>query len=115
VATSPCTCKRGLMRRPLPWLLPLLLLTGCARLDAIPYAPPQTAATWLTIQPYAAIKIGALEMILVQPSTTFFVDLLDVLAGGVGSHFSRIRQGRRSRAWWGVGVHRLNCRRISTT
>jgi len=38
------------MRRPLPWLLSMLLLTGCARLDAIPAAPLQTAATWLTIQ-----------------------------------------------------------------
>ena len=54
------------MRRSLPWLLPLLLLTGCARLDAIPYTPPQTAATWLTIQPYAVIKIGALEIIVAR-------------------------------------------------
>ena len=27
-------------------------------------SPPQTAATWLTIQPNAAIKIGALEIIV---------------------------------------------------
>jgi len=44
------------MRRPLPWLLPILLPTGCPRLDAIPASPPQTAATWLTIQPVAAIR-----------------------------------------------------------
>jgi len=44
------------MRRSLPWLLALLLLTGCARLDAIPAAPPPTAVTWLTIQPVAAIR-----------------------------------------------------------
>ena len=44
------------MRRLLLWLLPLLLLTGCARLDAIPASPPQTATTWLTIQPHAAIR-----------------------------------------------------------
>ena len=72
------------MRRSFPWLLIILLLSGCARLDAIPYTPPQTAATWLTIQPYAAIKIGALEIILVQPSTTFFVYLLGLLAIGAG-------------------------------
>ena len=92
------------MKRKYPWLLPLLLLTGCARLDAIPYTPPQTAATWLTIQPYAAIRIGALEMILVQPSTTFFVYLLGVLAIGAGLYFFRIRQGQRSRVWWGVAL-----------
>jgi hypothetical protein len=92
------------MRRSLPWLLPILLLAGCARLDAIPAAPPQTAATWLTIQPYAAIQLGAQEIILVQPSTTFFVYLLGVLAIGVGLHFFRIRDGQRSRGWWGVAL-----------
>ena len=71
------------------------------RLDAIPAAPPQTAATWLTIQPVTAIQIGALEMILVQPSTTFFVYLLGVLAVGAGFHFFRIRDGQQSRIWWG--------------
>jgi hypothetical protein len=92
------------MRRFLPWLLLLLLLTGCTRLDAIPAAPPQTAATWLTTQPYAAIRIGAQEIILVQPSTTAFVYLLGVLAIGVGLHFFRIRNGQRSRVWWGIAL-----------
>ena len=92
------------MRRALLWLLPILLLTGCARLDAIPAAPPQTAATWLTIQPFAAIRIGSQEMILVQPSTTFFVYLLGVLAVGAGITFFRIREGQRSRVWWGIAL-----------
>ena len=92
------------MRRSLPWLLTILLLSGCARLDAIPYTPPQTAATWLMIQPYAAIKIGALEIILVQPSTTVFVYLLGVVAIGAGLNFFRIRQGQRSRPWWGIAL-----------
>ena len=47
--------------------------------DAISYTRPQNAAAWLTIQPYAAIKIGSHEIILVQPSTTFFVYILRVL------------------------------------
>jgi hypothetical protein len=41
----PSTWKRDFMKRPFPWLLPLLLLTGCA-------------AAWPTIQPYTAIKIA---------------------------------------------------------
>jgi len=94
----------GLMRCFLPLLLAMLLLTGCARLDAIPASPPQTAATWLTIQPHAAIKIGALEIILIQPSTSFFVYLLGVLAIGAGLHFFRIRDGQRSRVWWGIAL-----------
>jgi hypothetical protein len=92
------------MRQFWPCLLTMLLLSGCARLDAIPYAPPQTAATWLAIQPYAAIKIGALEIILIQPSTTFFVYLLGLLAIGAGLYFFRIRQGQKSRLWWGIAL-----------
>jgi len=57
------------MRRSFPWLVPLLLLTGCARLDAIPAAPPQTAASWLTIRPVAALKIGSQEIILEHRSS----------------------------------------------
>ena len=81
------------MRRSLLWLLPILLLTGCTRLDAIP-CPPQTAATWLTIQPFAAMRIRALEIILVQPSTTAFVYFLGMLTIGVGLYFLRIRHGQ---------------------
>ena len=59
------------MRRSLPWLLPLLLLTGCTRPGCDPAVAPQTtaagaAATWLTIQPYAAIKIASQEIIVAK-------------------------------------------------
>jgi hypothetical protein len=53
------------MRRSLLWLLPILL-TGCTRLDVIAVAPQQTMATWITIQPLAVIKIGALEIIVAK-------------------------------------------------
>ena len=92
------------MRRPIPWLLTIPLLAGCTSLDAIPFAPPQTAASWLTIQPFATITIAAREIILVQPSTTFFVYLLGVVAIGVGLYFFRIRDGQRSRLWWGIAL-----------
>ena len=92
------------MKRSLPWLLTILLLSGCARLDAIPYTPPQTAATWLTIQPHATIRVAAREIILVQPTTTFFVYLLGVVANGAGLYFFRIRQDQKLRLWWGIAL-----------
>jgi len=85
------------MRRPIPWLLTLPLLAGCTSLDKIPSDPSQTTATWLTIQPFARITIASQEIILVQPSTTFFVYLLGVVAIGAGLYFFRIRAGQRSR------------------
>ena len=52
------------MRRSFPWLLFLLLLTGCTRLDVIPDSPLQITAAWHTIQPYAAIRIGPIPDLL---------------------------------------------------
>ena len=92
------------MRRPIPWLLTLPLLAGCTSLDKIPSDPSQTTATWLTIQPFARITIASQEIILVQPSTTFFVYLLGVVAIGAGLYFFRIRAGHRSRLWWGIAL-----------
>jgi hypothetical protein len=60
------------MHRSFPWLLPDLLLTDCTLLDAIAVAPPQTAAAWYTIQPYAAIKIAALEIIVAKKGYSCF-------------------------------------------
>ena len=93
------------MRRvPLWVILGLLLLSGCGRLDAIPYHPRHTAETWLTIQPFVSIKVGSGDIILVQPSSTVLVYLLGLVAIGVGLYVWRIRDNQRSRIWWGIAL-----------
>lgn len=92
------------MKRIIPLLALLFLLTACGRLDTIPYAPPQTPETWLQIQPYTEIQFGAQTVIFVQPSTTFFVYLLGILTIGIGLYFLRIRDGQQSRLWWGIAL-----------
>jgi len=92
------------MKRLLPLLLPLFLLTSCGRLDTIPYSPPQTPETWLQIQPYTEIQFGGQTIIFVQPSTTFFVYLLGILTIGIGFYFLKIRDGQQSRLWWGIAL-----------
>ena len=64
------------MRRTLIAFTSLLFLNACGRLDSIPTSPPQTPQSWLTIQPYLAFKIGLLEGIIIQPSTSIIVYLL---------------------------------------
>jgi hypothetical protein len=92
------------MKRLLPLLALLLALTACGRLDSIPYNPPQTAETWLQIQPYAQFQLGGQTVILMQPSTTAIVYLLGLLTIGIGIYFLRIRGTDRSRLWWGISL-----------
>jgi len=87
----------------IPFLF-LLALSGCGRLDAIPYAPAQTAETWLQIQPFVNLKLGAKNMIVVQPSTSIIVYLLGFLTIAAGLYFLKSRQGQRSRLWWGIAL-----------
>ncbi|NTW13186.1 MAG: hypothetical protein HGA30_07745 [Anaerolineales bacterium] len=82
----------------------VLFLSSCGRLDMIPYSPAQTPETWLQIQPYAEFKVGSQNIILVQPSTSIIVYLLGVITIAVGVYFFRIRNGQRSRLWWGIAL-----------
>ncbi|MCX6078206.1 MAG: hypothetical protein NTW32_01615 [Chloroflexi bacterium] len=82
----------------------LFAFSACGRFESIPYDPPQTPGSWLTIQPYTEFKLGSQNIILVQPSTTFFVYLLGLLTIGLGVYFLRIRAGQRSRLWWGIAM-----------
>ena len=85
-------------------LIVILNISACARLDSIPYTPAQTPETWLQIQPYTQIVFGSQTVIFVQPSTSIIVYLLGILTIGVGIYFLRIRNGQRSRLWWGVAL-----------
>ena len=91
------------MKRIFPLLIPLLL-TACGQLDTIPYSPPHTPESWLQMQPYATLKLGASQVILVQPSSTFFVYLLGLVAIAAGLRFLRLRQGQQTRLWWGIAL-----------
>jgi hypothetical protein len=85
-------------------LLLLLALTGCGRIDTISYAPAQTPETWLQIQPFVEMKLGAQRIIVIQPSTSIIVYLLGFITIAAGLYFFRIRDGQRSRLWWGIAL-----------
>ena len=74
----------GMKRHIFFWLALILLLTGCGQLETIPYSPPQTPDSWLTIQPYARLNLLGHEVILVQPMSTPFVYALGLLAIAIG-------------------------------
>jgi len=86
----------------LSWLL--LLLSGCGRLESIPTQPPQTPTDWLASQPYATLTVGERTIHLMQPTSTFFVYALGLVAIGIGLHAWRRWRGQRARRWWGVAL-----------
>lgn len=90
--------------RGLPALALGLLLAGCRQLESIPYTPPQTPESWLTIQPHVQFVIRSRTVVLVQPTTTAMVYALGVLGICVGASVLRLRARQRSRLWWGAAL-----------
>ena len=84
--------------------LAVLFLSGCRRLDTIPYSPAVTPAEFLRSAPWLRVHLGPLDFILSQPTSTvivYFVGLFAIYAGG------RLIQSRgiqRSRLYWGIGL-----------
>lgn len=94
----------GWLKKTIIWLSLALILTGCGRLDSIPYSPTQTPESWLMIQPYAEFPFGTSVIRLVQPSTSAIVYFLGLLTIGAGLYFLHIQGGQRSRRWWGIAL-----------
>lgn len=82
----------------------LFVLSGCSGLGSIPYYPEQTPESWLQIQPFMDLKIGGIEFVLIQPSSTIFVYTLGILTIFIGLYFFRIKDNEQSRKWWGIAL-----------
>jgi len=92
------------MKRASLWILCLLTISGCNSLGSIPYTPTITPEEWLKVQPFTTLSIRETDLILVQPSSTFFVYLLGLVTMGAGLYALRIRAGQQSRVWWGIAL-----------
>ena len=81
------------------------VISGFSRLESIRYSNPElTPENWCEIQPCMKVKITSREIILTQPTSTFFVYLLGILTIGVGIYFFWIRGSELSRLWWGISL-----------
>jgi hypothetical protein len=82
-----------------------MLSSGFNRLDTIQSTEPElTPENWCEVQPCRTIKLGSREIILTQPSSTFFVYVLGILTVGVGVHFWQVREDEASRLWWSLSL-----------
>ena len=77
---------------------------GCGRLGEIPYIPETTPEQWLSSHPHINISIGSLNFILMEPTSTFLVYLLGVIAIVIGVYLIRIHGDQKTRIWWGIAL-----------
>ncbi len=84
--------------------LVLIVLTFYSNLDQILYSPRITPKEWCEIQPCVELNILGYNIIIVQPSSTFFVYLLGIITIYIGLYFIRNRDNQESRLWWGIAL-----------
>lgn len=81
------------------------LMSGFSRLGTIRDSDPEmTPEKWCEVQPCVKLQIASREIILTQPTSTFFVYSLGVLTIGAGFYLLLIRGSEISRLLWGISL-----------
>lgn len=80
------------------------LFSRFKRLQSIQSDPALSPETWWHVQPGRTISVFSREVLLTQPSSTFFVYLLGLQTIGVGGYFWYTRGHEISRLWWGISL-----------
>ena len=86
------------------FLLVLIVLLFWNQLDKILFFPTITPEEWCTSQPCIELEFFSLKMILVQPSSTFFVYLLGFVTMAIGIYLMRINKNQKFISWWGIAL-----------
>jgi len=74
------------------------------QLDRILYIPINTPEIWCETQPCIELDFGLFSVILVQPTSTFFVYLLGVITIALGVYFLRASKSNKFVYWWGIAL-----------
>lgn len=85
-------------------LLVLILLLYYNQLDRILYFPAITPLEWCVSQPCVEFDFFSIELILVQPSSTFIVYFLGFLTIVFGAYLITIRKNQKFISWWGIAL-----------
>ena len=93
------------MNQPLLLAITRAISSAFNRLKSIRYTDPKlTPENWCEFQPCVTLRLASRDIILTQPSSTFFVYLLGILTIGVGLSFWWLRGDQVSRLWWGISL-----------
>ncbi len=78
---------------------------GFRRLESIRHTDSElTPANWCEMQPCAKVRFASREILLTQPTSTFFVYALGLITIVAGLYFLKIRGSELSRLWWGLSL-----------
>jgi hypothetical protein len=93
------------MNQPFLFAVTTAISSAFNRLKSIRCTDPKlTPENWCEFQPCVTIKLASKDVILTQPSSTFFVYFLGILTIGVGLYFWWLRGDQVSRLWWGISL-----------
>jgi len=81
------------------FLLVLIVIIFFNQLDKILFFPAITPEEWCTSQPCVELEFFSLKIILVQPSSTFFVYLLGFITIAIGAY-----------TWMSPNINRIGVR-----
>lgn len=82
----------------------MLLAGSCSRLDLLKTEPPVDPGSWLAAQPSFELTLGSLRFTIIQPSSSAIVYGLAAITIWAGIRFLRLRDGKRSRGYWGAAL-----------
>ena len=86
------------------FLLVLIVLIYWNQLDKILFFPAVTPEEWCASQPCVEFELFSLKIMLVQPSSTFFVYLLGFITIAIGIYLIRIKNNQKFISWWGIAL-----------
>ena len=86
------------------FLLVLIVLIYWNQLDKILFFPAITPEEWCASQPCVELEFFSLTIMLVQPSSTFFVYLLGFITIAIGIYLLKIKRNQKFISWWGVAL-----------
>ena len=86
------------------FLLVLIALLYWNQLDKILFFPAVTPEEWCVSQPSIELEFFSLKIMLVQPSSTFFVYLLGFITIAIGIYLIRINKNQKFISWWGIAL-----------
>jgi hypothetical protein len=82
----------------------ILLICFFSNTGSLLLLPLITPEKFLSSMPYTRLSILGHDLILIQPSSTFFVYLLGVLMIAIGIYFLTTKRAQKSRFYWALGL-----------